>query len=315
MRFEDISISKIQLDHRLFEVSFLPDLTVLKNSIEKKGILQPVHLKAAGEGRFQIVCGFRRIECAQALGFTQAPAFILEDHVSLLECFERAVEENFFSRKFNLVEKAVIIQKLEKEFQISKEILIQRYLPFLGLSSSEAVYQLYKNILALDPVLQDYSVRNGLPTHAIEEFFKFHAQDQKTVIPFLHSVHFSVSTLKEFLIWIYEISLRDRASVSELLVDPLNHVVRNPAIDGRQKLQNLRQWLKNKRYPMLSSLETRFVLLKQKLHLPLESSEFFEDNKIHMKLSFQNKEELEQWIEKMKEASLRPELDELLKMA
>ena len=33
-----------------------------------------------------------------------------------------------------------------------------------------------------------------------------------------------------------------------------------------------------------------------------------------MKLSFQNKEELAQWIEKMKEASLKPEFDEILKI-
>lgn len=315
MRLEDISISKIHLDNRLFEVSFLSDLTVLKNSIQQKGILQPIHLKALSDGSFQVVCGFRRVGCAQALGLTQVPAFILGENIPLLECFERAVEENFFSRKFNLIEKAVIIQKLEKEFHVSKEILIQRYFPFLGLNSSEAVYRLYKNILALDSVLQEYIVRNHLPTHVIEELFKFNARDQKTMIPFLQSIPFSVSTLKEFLIWIYEISLRDSASVSDMLLEPLEAIVRNPAIDGRQKLQMLRPWLKNKRYPMLSNLETRFVLLKQKLHLPLESSEFFEDNKVHMKLSFQNKEELEQWIEKMKEASLKPELDELLKMA
>ncbi|MBI2645523.1 MAG: ParB N-terminal domain-containing protein, partial [Deltaproteobacteria bacterium] len=292
---------------------FLADLTALKISVQKKGIVQPIQVRSEGD-LFQIVSGFRRLECAQALGLTQVPAFILGEDLSHLECFERAVEENFFNRKFNCVEKAGTIQKLEKEFQVSKEILIQRYFPFLGVSSSEAVYQFYKNILILDPVLQEYVVRSNLPTHVVEEFFKFNIQDQKTITPFLQSIHFSVSTLKEFLIWIYEMSLRDRASISDLLSEPLNAIVRNPAMDARQKLPILRQWLKNKRYPMLSGLETRFVLLKQKLHLPLESSEFFEDNKIHMKLSFQNKEELEQWIEKMKEASLKPEFDELLKM-
>ena len=87
MRFEAIPISKIQLDNRLFEVSFLTDLTVLSNSIQQKGILQPIHLKALEGGRFQIVSGFRRLECAQALGFTQVPAFILEDYIFHLQFF------------------------------------------------------------------------------------------------------------------------------------------------------------------------------------------------------------------------------------
>ncbi len=314
MRFEDISISKIQLDNRTCEISFLSDLTVLRNSIQQKGILQPVHLKALGTGRFQVVSGFKRIDCAQALGFTSIPAFILEDEISLLECFERAVEENFFSRKFNVIEKAGVIQKLEKEFNISKEVLIQKYLPFLGLNASETVYQIYKNSVTLDPFVQEYIVRDHLPVYVIEEFFKFSLPDQRVIILFLQSIHFSVSTLKEFLVWIYEISLRDRSSISDMLLEPLKAIVQDHTLDGRQKLQVLRQWLKNKRYPRLSTLETRFVMLKQKLHLPLEATEFFEDNKLHMKLSFQNKKELEQWIEKMKEASLKPELDEILKI-
>ncbi len=314
MQFENIEISKIKFNHRLFEISFLSDLTSLKNSIQKRGIVQPVQVKALGEEQFQIISGFRRVACAQALGLTDVPALVVEDNLDALVLFERVIEENFFNRKFNLVEKAWVIQRLEKNFQVEKQEVVQKYLPFLGLNASEAVYQFYQNLLTLNPALQEYSIRHHLPTHVIEEWFKFDEQDQKALIPFVQSLHFSVSTLKEFLIWIYEISLRDRSSISDILSEPLEEILKNSALDGRQKFFIFRQWLKNKRYPMLSNLEERFVTLKKKLHLPLESSEFFEDNKLHMKFSFQNKEELKQWIEKIKEASLQPELDELLKI-
>ena len=318
MVFKDIDIAHIPLEQRAYEVSFLADLTALRSSIQKRGIVQPIQVKALprdfNEEQFQIVSGFRRVACAQALGMTEVSALMVDDRLSALELFERAIEENFFSRGFNLIEKAIIVQKIEKEFGVMKEEVVQKYLPFLGLKSSETVYQFYRAILDLDPVLQEYSIQHCLPTHVIEEWFKFQPLDQKALIPFLHSIHFSVSTLKEFLIWIYEISLRDHSSVSDILLEPMQAMAQNTALDGRQKSFIFRQWLKNKRYPLLSTLEARFVTLKQKLHLPLEISDFFEDNKIHMKLSFQNKEELKQWLEKIKEASLKPEFDEILKI-
>src|SRR3989338_1920781 len=252
MHFKDIPISQIQLDNRLFEISFLSDLTALKNSIQKRGMVQPIHVQALGEGQFQIISGFRRVACAQALELTVVPALVMEGDLSSLALFERAIEENFFNRGFNLIEKAVIIQKLEKEFSVRKEEVVQNYLPFLGLNASEAVYQFYKNILDLDPMLQEYSIRHPLPIHVVEEWFKFHKRDQKALIPFVHSIHFSVSTLKEFLIWIYEMSLRDRSSVSDILSEPMREIVQNSMLDGGQKLFIFRQWLKNKRYPMLS---------------------------------------------------------------
>ncbi|OGQ02478.1 MAG: hypothetical protein A3D19_09270 [Deltaproteobacteria bacterium RIFCSPHIGHO2_02_FULL_38_15] len=289
----------------------MPDLTVLKDSIQRKGILQPIIVKChsdprldRGEESLQIVSGFRRLDCARALGLTQVPALIVEGELSDLALFERALEENLFSRPFNLIEKTIVLQKLKVQFHVPESLLIEKYMPIIGLDPAATVYQRYQELLNLENSIQIYIVQQNLPLHVIESFLAYTQKEQKMLSSFLSPIHFTVSGLKEFLIWVREVMVRDKVELSEIL----------SSVHSCSQYEEVKKVLKLKRYPRLSELEEKFKVFKQSLSLPLEAPLFFEDNKIQMKFGFRNKIELKEWAQKIDRALDKKELEEMLKL-
>jgi ParB/RepB/Spo0J family partition protein len=308
-----IPISQIDEKDTLFEVSFLPDLTVLKESIQRQGILNPI-LVRQHKNKLQIISGFRRYYCAKTLRMSNIPVLEVDVFHNDLSLFERAIEESFFSRPLNLVEKGAILYKLESCFGVTKAEVIEKYMPRLALSRSEKMHQFYRDLLDLNTQIQMYIVQNELPVHVVEDFLRFSEAEQKLLLPYLDRVHFSVATLKEFLIWIDEVVVRDDLDVQKILSDPaFKKILDDRLMPAKQKHQSLKKHLKIRRYPRLSELEQRFVDLRGKLNLPLEQTDFFETNRVQMKFSFADKKELSQWVERMSSALGKPELEEMFK--
>ncbi|OGQ13697.1 MAG: hypothetical protein A3B70_07910 [Deltaproteobacteria bacterium RIFCSPHIGHO2_02_FULL_40_11] len=309
-----VDLTEIDFEDKTFEVCFLPQLEHLKKSIERVGIVTPLTLRKSDSGKYQIISGFRRFYVAQALNLSPLPAVLIEDSILSIDLFNTSVEESLFNRKLNLVEVAIVIQKLKSTFDVSKEDIFQKYFPRLGIQRSERLFQFYCELTLLDLGVQALMVQMDLPIHLVEEFMRYTLPEQKLLIPFLEKVHFSVSTLQDFLIWIDEISVRDDLEIEKILGDiEFQKILEDTHLTGKQKYYNLREVLKAKRYPQLTALQDRFTSLKKKLDLPLEQPDFFENNKVQLKFSFRDKKEFESLVQKMNTALLQPELEDILK--
>ncbi len=312
--FKVIRSTDIDAEDHYFEINFLVDLTKLKDSIQRRGILNPIWVSAKDNHRYQIISGFRRFYGATAIEMTEIPAVLITEKNKLFT-FENIIEENFFHRGYNIIEKAMILSKLKNQFDVPKALIFEKYLPFLGIESSESVYEFYESLLTLDPELQVYVVQNKIPPHVVSDFLPLSIEEQKTILPIVKNLNMTVSMLKEFLNYISDIKVRDRISVPEMLSEPVfTAILDDPQLDLRYKQQRFRKALKLRRFPKLSELETRFVDLKRKVGLPLEASEYFETNRVNLNLSFSNKTEFEKWTQKMNAALDDQNLEELLKI-
>jgi len=92
----------------------------LKESIRQNGIIQPIAIRPAEDGRFQLIAGERRLKAAIELEYIQIPAYILEvtsDEYML----EMALIENVQREQLNPIDLANGYQKLIDEINLTQE--------------------------------------------------------------------------------------------------------------------------------------------------------------------------------------------------
>lgn len=136
---------------RSFAEEELADLT---QSIREHGIVQPVVVRTASSGRYEIIAGERRWRAAQKAGLTEIPVIIREvdDRVAL----ELAIIENVQRSDLNAVEEAMGYQQLIDEHSYTQADLGQ----VIGKSRSHVANTL--RLLKLSDPIRDMIVDGSL---------------------------------------------------------------------------------------------------------------------------------------------------------
>lgn len=124
-----------------------PDaLQGLVQSIEQKGILQPIIVRRA-EGGYEIIAGERRWRAACELGMTSIPALVKE--VTDEEVLELALIENIQREDLNPIDRASAYKRLMEEFKLNQEEAAAR------VGQNRSTVANYLRLLELAPVIQE----------------------------------------------------------------------------------------------------------------------------------------------------------------
>ncbi|HYK71455.1 MAG TPA: ParB/RepB/Spo0J family partition protein [Streptosporangiaceae bacterium] len=99
-------------------------LAELAASIEIVGLLQPVVVRRAGHGRFELIMGERRWRACQVAGVDVIPAIVRE--TSDDELLRNALIENLHREQLNPLEEAAAYQQLLDDFSVTHEELARR---------------------------------------------------------------------------------------------------------------------------------------------------------------------------------------------
>ena len=86
------------------------EIQSLAESLKRQGILQPVVVRKAGDGFFQLVAGERRFRAAKLAGLSRVPAVVRE--VDDKRMLELALVENLQRKDLNPIEKARAFRQL-----------------------------------------------------------------------------------------------------------------------------------------------------------------------------------------------------------
>jgi len=100
-------------------------LDELKQSIARKGLVQPVTVRRSRDGRYQLISGERRVRAAREAGLTRIPAYIIQVQ-SDEEMLELALIENLQREHLNPIEVAISYQRLLDECHLTQEQVGQR---------------------------------------------------------------------------------------------------------------------------------------------------------------------------------------------
>lgn len=121
----EISISLIEPNPDQPRKSFDEEaLDELAASIRELGIVQPLTLRAIGEGRYQIISGERRYRAAQRAGLSSVPAYVRTANDA--ELTEMALIENIQREDLNAIEIALTFRKLIDQYKLTQERLSER---------------------------------------------------------------------------------------------------------------------------------------------------------------------------------------------
>lgn len=121
----EIEISKIdpnpEQPRRTFDEESLDELAI---SIRELGVVQPLTLRVADDGRYQIIAGERRWRAATRAGLITVPAYIRRASDS--EMTEMALIENIQREDLNAIEVALGFKQLIDKYSLTQERLSER---------------------------------------------------------------------------------------------------------------------------------------------------------------------------------------------
>ena len=96
----------------------------LASSVRELGIIQPLSLRDAGDGTYQIIAGERRWRAAKIAGLSSVPAYVRT--VSDSEVTEMALIENIQREDLNAIEVALAFRKLIDTYNLTQDRLSER---------------------------------------------------------------------------------------------------------------------------------------------------------------------------------------------
>jgi len=152
----EISIEKIQPNpnqpRQIFDEKNMEEL---KQSIEEKGILQPITVKQLKNGLFEIVAGERRYRAAKAIGLKWIPAYTVNVNNDS-EMMELALIENIQRVNLNSLEEAEGYAILRGKYQFTQKEISQK------VSKSRTEIANKMRLLKLPPIIKDSLRKNEI---------------------------------------------------------------------------------------------------------------------------------------------------------
>jgi ParB family chromosome partitioning protein len=99
-------------------------LSSLTASVRELGVLQPVLVRRADDGSYELIAGERRWRAAKRAGLPMIPALVRD--VPDVHALEQALVENLHRQDLNALEEAAAYQQLIEDFQLTQEDVAQR---------------------------------------------------------------------------------------------------------------------------------------------------------------------------------------------
>jgi ParB family transcriptional regulator, chromosome partitioning protein len=119
-------------------------IAALAASIREVGILQPLVVRRAGDGRYELIAGERRLRAAKAAGLASVP-IVLRDSEDA-DLLREALIENIHREDLNPIEQAEAFRALLEELGLKQEALADR----VGVSRSHIANTIRLLALPLD---------------------------------------------------------------------------------------------------------------------------------------------------------------------
>lgn len=100
-------------------------LAGLTASISELGVLQPILVRAMGEGRYELIAGERRWRASKRAGLQTIPVVVRNADTDV-ELLEQALVENLHRADLNAIEEAAAYQQLIEDFGLTQDAVATR---------------------------------------------------------------------------------------------------------------------------------------------------------------------------------------------
>ena len=315
---EKIPLNQIDDSDDTFSVNFMPDLHGLRSSIEEIGLIQPVLLRKKS-GRYQIVCGFRRISVLKELGKSEIESRVFEEEeMEEFQLFSLSLHENLTTRGFNAVEKAIALDKLIHRFKIDPATVIKNFLPSFSLEPHEKILNTYLSLARMENEIKTYVLKEEVSRSNIRRLSVFVPDDRMAILSMIAPLKLGENRLREILTFLEEISRSMKGTVREVVQrSEIQAVLFQKELTLSQKTERIKKVLKDLRYPKMHQMEEKFEQKKKDLNLPsnlsLRHQPFFEGRGLKVEFQFETMEEYRSILKLLSSLADKKEFEEMVK--
>jgi len=293
MRFKEkiVYFSQIDFSDDAFRITTEKQVGDLMHSINHVGILHlPLLLKK--ETSYTIIYGFRRIEACRRLNWSKLEAKVLDPDTMRLKCIKYAITDNAFQRPLNLIEKSRSIEMLSDFFKDINRLAEE--LSVLGLSEHPSMIKKLRGVCHLPEPLQNSILSNTISLAMVLELAGMSWDDAKGFIKLFNTLKLSLNKQREIVTLVKEIAMREDKTIFQVFEESqLKKILMSEDLDKNQKARNIRIYLKQRRFPTITSIERSYEKYCQKLNLEkgfkLIPPANFESPTYTLQLSFNNK--------------------------
>jgi len=289
-----VKLSLIDSKDESFRITTQINIDHLMDSINHVGVLNFPLLIEKSLG-YKIVCGFRRIEACRRLGWTDVEVRILDVDTKRLECIKYAITDNSLQRSLNLIEQSRSINMVfdfYKDFSsLGKELLA------IGLPENLSIIKKIKKLCHLPGSVQNSILSNTISLTMALELGRMQQEAGEVFAKLFETLKLGLNKQREILTLAKEISLREDIPILKVIENNiLQKILSNEGLDRNQKVSKIRIYLKQRRFPVISTAEKEFEKHLKKLKLgngiKLIPPDNFEGNTYFLKISFRNLIEL-----------------------
>jgi ParB family chromosome partitioning protein len=100
------------------------EMEALASSIRKSGLIQPIIVRPADEGKYEVIAGERRWRACEMAGLAHVPAIVRD--ATTQEMAELALVENIFREDLNAIDRAAAYKRYCDEFGLSTDDVANR---------------------------------------------------------------------------------------------------------------------------------------------------------------------------------------------
>ena len=311
---QPVLLADIDSNNTTFRITTRTELEHLARCIQKLGLMHAPVLKSNPSG-YGIVCGFRRIAACRDLGWRRIPAIVLSKNFGFFEMAQLAIADNALQRPLNLIETSRALKLLTKA-NPEKETLLAAAAA-LGLPLSASIVPKLKKVGDLPQSIQKGILASVIDLSMALELDRFDTEDAMALLELFKHLKVGLNRQRELVVLLEEISQREEISIQQMLAEKaLNHILINKEIDRSIKRQEVRTYLRRRRFPTISEAEAKYNALVKQLQLGsninLMPPKNFEGITYTMTIRFDNQKELKNLNEKLEKIIHHPDLGKIL---
>jgi ParB family transcriptional regulator, chromosome partitioning protein len=289
-----MDLASIDLEDHTFHITTDTCIENLILSIKSVGLLNPPILIKKTSG-FQIISGFRRISACLGLGMTEIPARVVDAAMKKLECVKFAITENSLQRTLNLIEQSRSLYMLSDFYKENDQLA--EAASNLGLPNSPFITKKIIRICKLPQDIQDGVLSNTISLSMALELEMLEKDEGSAFAILFDTLKLSLNKQKEILTHVKEIAIIENISIINLLTESqLRKISGDKDLDRIQKINKIRLYLKQRRFPEITKsekdLEIKIKKLKLGSNIKLIPPKNFEASTYSLNLQFASMEQL-----------------------
>lgn len=288
-----------------FTMSYGFELKVLCESIQRTGVLNPPLVSRNEKGKWDVVCGYRRISALKALG--KDKVFCKDVGAVLPLPLERLLAnlyDNVATRKFNNVEKAMVLERLLK--YLPREQVLSAFMPLLSLPCHQGTLELYLKLAALEENIRQATAKEDISMSTLKALVEVDEDSRKFLFSILSLLRLNFNQQVKFIEYINDIVLREGIPAADVFSGrSFLEILENPKTNTPQKAAAVLDLLRTRRYPRLASaqraVQNRVAALRLPPGVVLHYDPSLEAPKYRLEIFFKNGKELVRLISRLRE--------------